>query len=242
MSTSSRPTILRATARNRVVVSYAVAPAQVAPRLPSGLDPDTRDGRAYVSLVGVELVRVRVLGLAGPGFRRVPAVELQVPVRASGASRARPGTVTVQAYVPRRLVAWGARVLYGEPVDVASMQPVWREQSGTIEVTYRFDRAGREQRVRAVGETPPVAPARDTLAFFLMDRGWRYGTRRDTSLVRARIERPVEPIYRVREHHVTVRWASVYGDEWGFLANRDPALVLLSPGGPVALHWREDAE
>jgi uncharacterized protein YqjF (DUF2071 family) len=234
---TSQPRILAATARNRIVVSYAVAPDRVAPHLPRDLVPDTRDGRAYVSLVGVELVKVRVLGVVGPGFRRVPAVELQVPVRQADSSR--PGTITLQAYVPRRLVAWGGRVLYGEPVEVASMQPVWQERAHTIQLTYRFDRAGREQRLRAVGSKPPVAPAPDTPAVFLMNRDWRFGTRSDGSLVRARIERPVEPVYRVREHHVTVRWASVYGKEWAFLAEAEPAVVFLTPGAPIALHWRE---
>jgi uncharacterized protein YqjF (DUF2071 family) len=236
---SSPPRILQATARNRVVVTYAVAPEQVAPLLPTGLVPDTHDGQAYVTLVGVELVKVRVLGLAGPGFRRVPAVELQVLVREDGSGSDRAGTITMQAYVPRRLVAWGARGLYGEPVDVASMQPLWRERAGAIEMTYRFDRAGREQRLRAVGQKPPVMPAPDTLAVFLMDRGWRFGTSRGGALRRSRIERPVEPLYRVQERYVTVRWEAVYGSEWAFLEGVEPTLVMLSPGGPVTLHWRE---
>lgn len=239
MSTASPPTILEATARNRLVASYAVAPEQVAPMLPAGLTPDTRDGRAYVALVGVELVKVRVLGLVGPGFRRVPAVELQVLVQEAESSRR--GTITVQAYVPRRLVAWGARGLYGEPVDVVSMQPVWRDQTDTTAVTYRFDRAGREQRLRAVGAKPPREPTSDSFAFFLMDRGWRFGTDGKGGRVRARIERSVEPVYDVQEHHVTVQWASVYGEKWAFLRDREPTHVLLSPGGPMALHWRERA-
>jgi hypothetical protein len=164
-------------------------------------------------------------------------VELQVAVREAGTPRR--GTMTVQAYVPRRLVAWGARGLYGEPVDVASMQPVWREQADTLAVTYRFDRAGREQRLRAVGEKPPVTPAEESAAVFLMDRNWRFGRRGNDALVRTRIERTVEPVCRVREHHVTVRWASVYGEEWRFLADQAPSLVLLAPEGPVALHWRD---
>ena len=237
MAAAFQPRILEATARNRIVVSYAVAPDRVARHLPPALIPDTREGRAYVSIVGVELVTVRVLGLAGPGFRRVPAVELQVPVRETDSARR--GTLTLQAYVPRRLVAWGARVLYGEPVAVASMQPVWQERSETIQLTYRFDRAGREQRLRAVGTKPPVAPAPDTLAVFLMDRAWRFGTRGDDALVRAKIERPVESVHRVQEHHVTVRWPSVYGQEWAFLAEAEPAVVFLTPGAPIALHWRE---
>lgn len=236
-SSSSQPRILEATARNRIVVGYAVAPEKVSPHLPPGLTPDTHDGRAYVTLVGVELVKVRVLGLGGPGFRRVPAVELQIPVREAGSGRR--GTMTVQAYVPRRLVAWGARILYGEPVDVASMQPAWQERVDVIQLTYRFDRAGREQRLRAEGTKPPVMPAPGAPATFLMSRDWRFGTRRDGSLVRARIERPVEPIHRVQEYYVTVQWASVYGREWRFLADEQPAVVFLSPGAPLALRWRE---
>jgi len=233
------PQILQATARNRVVISYAVAPEQVAPLLPSGLVPDRRNGRAYVNLVGVELVKARVLGMRGPGFRRVPAVEVKVLVREANAASGRQGTITVQAYVARWAVAWGARFLYGEPVDVASMQPVWREGAETIEVTYRFDRAGREQRLRAVGEKPPVMPADDTLAVFLRDRQWRFSTRGQGTLVRARIERPIGPIYRVQERYATVQWASVCGADWAFLDDLEPAHVLLSPGEPVTLYWRK---
>jgi len=235
---SASRVILRAAARHRVAVHYAVAPDRVASHLPPGLVPDTRDGRAYVSLVGVRLLKVRVLGLIGPGFRRVPAVERQVPVRAADGPSETRGTLTLQAYVPRRLVAWAARGLYGEPVSVASMQPVWRERPDAVEVTYRFDRAGREQRLRVAAEKPPVAPAPDTAARFLQDRHWRYGTRGDT-LMRARLERPAGPLYRVQEHYVTVQWGAAFGEAWGFLDDRSPDVVLCDPGGTIALHWRE---
>ncbi|MFB6278916.1 MAG: DUF2071 domain-containing protein [Salinibacter sp.] len=237
-SSSSRPRILRATARNRVVVSYAVAPDRVAPHLPDGLVPMTQDGRAYVSLVGVELTKVRVLGLVGPGFRRVPAVELRVHVQPTQGDADAVGTWTVRAHVSRHLVAWGARLLYREPVAVASMQPIRREPREHLEVTYRFDWKGREQRLRVRGERTPVMPAPDTLAPPLLRPNWRYTTRTGT-LLRTRIDRPATPIHRVQEHHVTVRWPDVYGEIGHLLADRDPALVLLSPGTPVTLRWRE---
>lgn len=235
---SSTPVILRATARHRVAAHYAVAPDRVTPHLPAGLVPDTREGQAYVSIVGVRLLKVRVLGLVGPGFRRVPAVELQVPVRPRGGDAEEQGTLTLKAYVPRRLVAWAARGLYDEPVAVASMQPVWKERPETVEVTYRFDRAGREQRLRVRAEKPPVAPAPDTAARFLQHRHWRYGARDDTP-IRARMERPAGPLYRVQEHHVTIHWASAFGEAWAFLNDRSPDVVLCDPGGTIALHWRE---
>jgi uncharacterized protein YqjF (DUF2071 family) len=239
MSAPSPPRILQATARNRVVVGYGMAPGRVAPLLPEGLVPAERDGTAYVSLVGVELTKVRVLGLVPPGFRRVPAVELRVHVRPAQAPPDEHGTWTVQAHVPRRLVAWGAQVLYGEPVEVASMQPIRREQAESVEVTYRLDWRGREQRLRVQAERPPVTPPPDALARTLVAPGWRFATTQNGTLLRTRIERPSAPIHRVQEHHVTVDWASVYGEMGRLLEDQDPALVLLSPGTPVTLRWRK---
>jgi uncharacterized protein YqjF (DUF2071 family) len=238
MSTSP-PRILQATAYNRVVVGYAVDPGRVASFLPDGLVPIERDGTAYVSLVGVELTKVRVLGLVPPTFRRVPAVELRVHVRPAEAPTDQNGTWTVQAHVPRLLVAWGARLLYGESVAVTSMQPIRREQDDSVEVTYRFDWRGREQRIRARGEQPPVTPPSESIAHTLVDPGWRFATAQDGALLRTRIERPAAPIYRVQEHHVTVDWASVYGEMGELVEDQPPAHVLLSPGTPVALRWRE---
>jgi len=226
-------------ARNRVVVAYAVSPNQVAPLLPNGLVPLKHDETAYVTLVGVELARVRVLGLAGPGFRRVPAVELRVHARPAGTSGHAGGTWTAQAHVPRRLVAWGARLLYGEAVHVASMQPVRREQPDHVEVTYRFDWKGREQRLRVQGNKPPVTPVPGTLAHTLLHPDWRFGTTGRGTLLRTRIERPAAPIYRVREHHVTIDGSAVYGALGSLIEDRPPAHVLLSPGTPVTVYWRD---
>jgi len=117
MTSSFPPPVLRGIAQNRVVVSYAAAPNQIAPLLPDGLVPHTRDGNAYVSLAGVELTKVRVLGVSGLGIRRVPAVEMRVHVRPADGDADASGTWTVQAHTSRRLAAWGARFLYREPRD-----------------------------------------------------------------------------------------------------------------------------
>ena len=239
MSTPRPPRILQATAQNRIVAGYAVPPSRVAPFLPDGLVPHERDGTAYVSLVGVELTKVRVLGLVPPGFRRVPAVELRVHVRPDEAPPGRNGTWTVQAHVPRRLVAWSARVLYGEPVAVTSMQPIRREQADSVEVTYRFDCRGREQRLRVHGDQSSVTPDPDTLARTLISPEWRFATTQNSTLLQTQIDRPAATIHRVQEHHVTVDWASVYDEMGALLQDQDPALVLLSPGTPVTLRWRK---
>lgn len=143
----------------------------------------------------------------------------------------------MRAHVPRRLVAWVARLLYSEPVRVASVQPVRREHVDHVEVTYRFDWKGREQRIRVRGKRPPVMPAPDAHTHTLLGPDWRFGTAHDGTLLRTRIDRPAAPVYRVQEHHLTVQWPSIYSDLGSVLADRSPSLVLLSPGTPVTLRW-----
>jgi uncharacterized protein YqjF (DUF2071 family) len=232
------PRVLEATAQNRVVVGYAVPPDRVAPLLPDGLAPVERDGTAYVSLVGVELTKMRMLGVVPPGFRRVPAVELRLHVHPVGAPDAE-GTWTVQAHTSRRLVAWGARTLYGEPVAVTSMQPIRRRQAEAVEVTYRFDWRGREQRIRVRSDHSPDAPPSASPARMIMAPRWRFSAANQDSVRRTRIERPAPSVCRVQEHHVTVDGPSVYGELGRLIEDRSPAHVLLSPDATVTLRWPE---
>lgn len=222
-----------------MIVGYTVDPDRVAPLLPQSLIPAQYDGRACISLVGVELTDIRLIGLAVPGFRRVPLIELRIRVRPAESAADLVGSWTVQGFVPRRLMAWGAGLLYGESVQVASMQPVRREQVDSVEVTYRFDWKGREQRLRVRGERPPVMPAPDTPAHTVLGSTWRFGTPRTGTLLRRRVDRPAVPVYRVREHHVTVQWPIVFGDVGRLLTGRSPSVVLLAPSTPVTLRRRE---
>lgn len=233
---SDHPVILRATARHRATVCYGVEPERLARHLPASLAPDTRGGQAYLRLVGTQLVRVRVLGLPGPGFRRVPAVELQAAVRPAEGHR--PGTVTAQAYVPRRLVAWAARTLYHEPVAGTDMQPVRRPRGNGVEMTYRFDWRGREQRLRVAGEDAG-ALADVPEAAFMRGRPWRYSVDKEGALHRARIERPDGPVQRADEHYVTMRWRAAFGDMGALLQDQSPVAAWLAPRGELALRWRE---
>lgn len=234
-SPSSRPVLLRATARHRIGVAYAVAPDRLAPHLPGGLVPDVHEGAAYLSLVGVHLMEMRVLGLKGPGLRHVPAVELQAAVQQE--DTAHRGTYTLQAYVPRRLVAWGARALYDEPVDTASMQPVHRTPDGRVEMTYRFDWQGQEQRLRVVGDRGESEAAADGLVPFVRERPWRFSGG-DGSLHRAHLQRPDGSARTAHTAHVTVQWRSAFGDVGEVLRDRTPAGAWIGPEGALALRWR----
>lgn len=236
--TSSRPVVLRAAARHRAVICYNIAPGRLAPHLPAGLVPDLYDGAAWLWLAGTRLRNMRVLSRAVPGLRRVPAVELQSAVRHPDTGTQ--GTVTMQAYTPRRLVAGAARLLYGDPVATAEMQPVRRDRDGTVELTYRFDWRGREQRLRVEGRAEETEPKADGVVSFVQGRPWRFAAVRG-AIRRARIDRPTGPVRPAEAQYVTMRWRAAFREVGALLEGRSPAAAWIADGGPLTLWWREQA-
>src|SRR5258706_7301960 len=103
---------------NLCLLTYAVPPALLEPRLPRGLSLDLRDGQAFVSLVAFDFLDTRVLGVSWPGYRDFPEINLRYYVR-HGAER---GVVFIREFVPRRAVAFLARAVYGEPYLAAPMK------------------------------------------------------------------------------------------------------------------------
>src|SRR3954466_2077062 len=97
--------------RNLCLFTYALEPARLEPYLPPGCTLDTKDGRAFVSLVGFEFARTRVLGVSWPGYRAFPEINLRFYVR-HGDTR---GVSFIGEIVPKRFIAWLARSLYNEP-------------------------------------------------------------------------------------------------------------------------------
>src|SRR4051812_2159224 len=93
---------------NLCLLTYAVPRALLTPRLPPGLELDTRpgladgptadrfapDGPAFVSLVAFDFLDTRVLGVPWPGYRNFPEINLRFYVRrrvAAGAAGAAGG-------------------------------------------------------------------------------------------------------------------------------------------------------
>jgi hypothetical protein len=232
--TGARP-FLTATWRSLAIITYAVPPERVAPHLPPGVEPDTRGGEAFASLVGFDFLDTRVLGVPWPGYRRFPEFNLRFYAQHDG----RRGVAFYRELVPKRLVAWIARTLYGEPYRAVPMQNTPRITADTLTMTYRFDWKGREQRVRVRGQRPARFPeTEDSTADFFKEHRWGFGTTRGGRPVRYEVLHPRWKIYPVNECHVQLDWGSVYGPEWQFLADADPVSVVLAKGSPVEVYWR----
>lgn len=217
--------------KNLFLATYSVPDNVLMPLLPAGLELDRREGLAHVSLVAFDFRDTRVLGIPWPGFRAFPEVNLRFYVR-RGAER---GVVFVREFVPSRLIAWVARQLYNEPYVSIPMTSTVTETAETLCVEHRLIGRQRTGTIRATGMKPGLQPGPETVEHFFKEHRWGYGRTRRGVTLRYEVRHPIWQVYPVRDFHIDVDWAALYGPEWAFLQDAAPASTILAAGSAVAV-------
>lgn len=219
---------------NLAILTYEVPPSLLAPHLPSGLELDTRGGSAFASLVAFDFEDTRVRGVAWPGFRRFPEINLRFYVRQGG----RRGVVFVREFVPQPLVSWLARAIYNEPYLVAPIESGVAEEAQAIVTIRRLRWRGRSHAIEVTGDKPAYRPAEDSAEHFFKEHQWGFGRDRRGRTLVYEVRHPLWDVYPVRLWRLDLDWAQVYGPEWGFLSAEKPVSVLLAAGSPVSVYGR----
>lgn len=216
---------------NLLLVSYAVPPSLLRPRVPPGLELDLIDGRALVSLVAFQFRGTRVWGVPWPGYRDFPELNLRFYVR-DGSRR---GVVFIREYVSSRVVSALARRFYNEPYLTAPLRDDVRADAVGVSATYSLQVGGRQHTLHALGGEPLVHPTRGGLDHSLKELRWGYGTGRDGGAHRYDVAHAAWPVYTIRDYRVDLDWGLVYGPEWAFLTGVRPCSVMLAAGSHVAM-------
>ena len=233
MKTIRRP-FLTARWSDLAILTYAVPPALLGPHLPAGLELDRRGDAAFASLVAFDFQDTRVRGVAWPGLRGFPEINLRFYVRQGN----RRGVVFIREFVPQPLVSWLARAIYNEPYLVAPIESGVAEEASAI-VTIRSLRwRGRSHAIEVTGHKPAVRPRDDSEEHFFEEHQWGFGRDRRGRTLVYEVRHPLWEVYPVRSWSLDFDWAQVYGPAWGFLSGDKPAFVVLAAGSPVSVYAR----
>lgn len=210
-------------------MTYAVPREVLSAIMPPGLEPDTREGVCFASLVTFDFLDTRVLGVRWPGFVNFPEVNLRFYVR-EGARR---GVCFVKELVPSRVVSSVARAVYNEPYAPARMRSRVEREGEAICVRHWFSCRGGKGEVEVQGVGPAQVPAEDSEEHFFKEHTWGFGRSRRGKLLRYRVEHPVWATYRIESCRIDVDWGGVYGAAWEFLKGANPVSVVLAEGSAV---------
>jgi uncharacterized protein YqjF (DUF2071 family) len=212
------------------MLNYAVNPALLERFIPRGTEFDEHEGQTYVSLIGFEFNRTRILGRAVPFHQAFEEVNLRFYVRRG----TRRGVVFIRELVPKVAVTAVARLAYGENYSCAPMSH--RVDFGTEKVYAEFawGMGAAKCSISAEIRDESYLPEDGSLPQFITEHYWGYATRAEST-----IEYQVDhPQWRVRDA-LTARCQGnaekYYGREFADLLAGAPQSAFLAEGSDVTV-------
>jgi len=224
--------------------------ARYVPASPEGvnLEVETREGSAFVSLVGFQFQHCRVMGVPWPGHTDFAEVNLRFYVRTvslggAGGAASQRGVVFIREFVPKPIIAYVARKFYNEPYLAAPCAARIAQSTSTISAEYSLTFGAPtpvEYTFRVEARKPVVRPDSKSVEHWFKEHRWGFGMlppRRGGAPrgVAYEVIHPTWGIYPVERCEVKVDFAAVYGPDWGFLSGTEPANVVLAQGSEVAV-------
>jgi uncharacterized protein len=216
-----------------LLLTYDIDPQLLAPYLPPGIVPDTIDERAFISLVAFDFLDTKVIGIRWTGYINFPEINLRFYVRHPDGRR---GVVFIREYVPKRLIAWLARMLYNEPYQAAPMTSSWTESEDSFQLQHELRVGTAVQQLQVELGKNPAMSTEDSMDHFFKEHSWGFGQTRSGRLLEYEVWHPFWETLPVKNCTLKWDWGAVYGEEWAFLANQKPFHKAFALGSEIRVY------
>lgn len=226
-------TFLTAEWANLVMLNYAVDPALLAPLVPSGTKLDFFAAKTYISLIGFEFSRTRVLGFPIPFHQSFEEVNVRFYVR-RGSKR---GVVFIRELVPKRAVAAIARWVFNENyLRVPMAHRIDLRANGEVAQAEYTWRAGRERCAMSIEtESAGLLPTEGSEAEFITEHYWGYAAQKDGGCLEYEVQHPQWNVWTAKRAAFTGDTTALYGQETARILKQRPDSAFLANGSAVTV-------
>jgi uncharacterized protein YqjF (DUF2071 family) len=234
----TRP-FLSARWKNLLNLTYEVPPELLEPYCPEAVELEREDGHSFVSIVGFDFTETRVRGIPFPGYTTFPELNLRFYVRYRGER----GVVFIREFVPKRMVAWLARIFYDEPYSHARMktEQELREDSRTWSLRLRYG-GGRHELGVTTADLSPYVPDEDSRDHFFKEHTWGFNEDSRGRTRRYHVVHPRWAVYDLDELEVDLDFGLLYGEDWDFLNDKEPTHTIFAQGSDVVVYPSEEID
>jgi uncharacterized protein len=223
--------------RNLIMINYVVPEDLLKPYLPKGVDLDRFDGKCYVSLVAFHFLHTKVKGIAFPFHKNFEEINLRFYVKYKDGGEFKRGVVFISELVPRRMIAWIAKLVYREKYSYSPMQSVVEIDENSKNLVFNWGKTVRQWiQVETMSKIKPIEP--DSEEEFIFEHYWGYTTVNEKQTGEYRVEHPRWNVYPVINYDVRVDFEN-YDHSFRFLNSKKPDSVFVAEGSPVKVYERK---
>lgn len=225
--------------RYLAMLNYRVPAEWLAPFVPAGTELDLWDGAAYVSVVGFLFRDTRLLGIPIPFHRTFEEVNLRIYVRRVVSGQVRRAVTFLRELVPRRAIAFVARLAYNEPYRALPMRHAI-ELDGAAKVPtsvsyeWRASPMWTRLAVEPIGDAAALRPGSEEE--FITQHYWGYTRQRDGSTVEYEVRHPAWRVWQLRRAALEGDPSAAFDERFASVLAGRPHSAFLADGSAVTVY------
>lgn len=219
--------------KNLVMLNYAVNPSLLARFVPAGTELDSFERVTYLSLIGFEFNRTRLLGFPVPFHQAFEEVNLRFYVR-RGSKR---GVVFLREFVPHHAVVAIARYVFNENYNYAPMSHGIEAgmKSDTVKAEYTWSPKRSFCRMQIEAEELGFPSPEGSLSQFITEHYWGYAAQRDGGCIEYEVKHAPWIVRSARAASFTGDLSGHFGIEIASILTRNPDSAFLAEGSSVTV-------
>jgi len=220
--------------RDLLILNYEVDPACLQKCVPAGTELDSFAGKTYVSLVGFRFCHTKLLGsIPIPFHTEFEEINLRFYVRRSASGEIRRGVVFIAEIVPKRAIAYTARLFYGENYVRRPMSHSVLTNNSHLEVEYSWRLGNERCKLQARASETPTLPSEGSLEQFITEHYWGYSRQSNGATVEYHVQHAPWRVWSANQSSFSGDASDLYGNELSQLLTKTPASAFIADGSPV---------
>jgi uncharacterized protein YqjF (DUF2071 family) len=227
-------TFLTAEWRKLALANYVIDPKILEKYVPKGTELDIWEGKCFVSLVGFRFLNTKVKGIKVPFHVNFDEVNLRFYVKYLDENEWKRGVVFIKEIVPKPILSFVARTLYGEPYHTHPMKHEWKETETERFVSYSW-KTSEWNHFSVNAALKSVSINAGSEEEFITEHYWGYTKRSETKTSEYEVTHPRWEVYPVHSHSIQTNFEEVYGADFAILNTLVPNSVFLAEGSETSV-------
>ncbi len=223
--------------RYLAMLNYEVDAGLLLPFVPAGTELDRWDGKAFVSLIGFQFLKTKLLGfLPIPLHSNFEEVNLRFYVRRQVGDEVRRGVVFIRELVPRSAIAYVARTFYNENyVALPMAHEVRFNADDGLRATYRWRTVKGWNSINVETGGDCALPEAGSFEQFITEHYWGYAAQPDGSSAEYQVTHPSWRVWQVREATFEGDGEELFPSGLAPALRERPASAFLAEGSAVSV-------
>lgn len=232
---NNQSVFLSAEWRNLAMVNYEIDPSVLEPFVPKGTELDLWNDKAFVSLVGFMFLNTKVWGVPVPFHRNFEEMNLRFYIKRRHPDGDRRAVAFIKEIVPRRAIAFLARLLYNENYVALPMRHKIEKQDKRLSAEYSWKSNEKWQHLGVQCKGDPFLPEKGSLAEFITEHYWGYVKQRNEDTFEYKVSHPQWHVWEAEKCSIDIDVETLYGPTFAPYLNKTPISAFLAEGSSVTV-------